>query len=425
MLRRRLFLQIYLTVIASLVLVVVLVALLWNSFGRDSMYRDAMEITGGLAFQALPGSDAPLPRQRRVLERLAHRLDIDISLFDHERRLILATGRPSPPPAPDAPADSWQRMPHMPAWSVGLPDGRWLVVDLGRRQPHRPLLNALLFLGTVALGVGLGAYPFVRRLTRRIERLQEGVERIGAGDLAARVEVEGRDEVARLAASFNDAAGKIESLVGAHRMLLANASHELRTPLARIRLGIEMLGAGGDPDRRAALEQDIGELDRLIDEMLLMSRLDAGVSADLSQAVDLVALAAEECARYDDCTLEGHAPEIRGDPTLLRRLLRNLIENAHLHGAPPVKVTLGLEAGRERMVSITVSDGGGGIPEAERERVFEPFYRAPGRQGVRGYGLGLPLVRQIAELHGGVAVVAEPGGGGAAIRVTLPVRRGA
>src|SRR5205807_5339212 len=125
-------------------------------------------------------------------------------------------------------------------WSVRLPDGRWLVGRIPTRHRH-PALALVGFLGAIALAVGLGAFPVVRRLTRRLERLQAGVESLGAGDLSARVKVEGRDEVAHLAASFNGAAARIENLVGAHKMLLANASHELRTPLARIRLGIELL----------------------------------------------------------------------------------------------------------------------------------------------------------------------------------------
>ena len=105
------------------------------------------------------------------------------------------------------------------------------------------------FLGAIALVVALGARPVVRRLTGRLERLQRGVESLGAGDLRARVKVEGRDEVARLAQSFNQAAARIESLVDAHKMLLANASHELRTPLTRIRLGLELAGVLPNAER--------------------------------------------------------------------------------------------------------------------------------------------------------------------------------
>jgi signal transduction histidine kinase len=419
MLRRRLYLQIYFTIIASLVIVAVLSAVLWNVFGRDGLNREAMDITGRLAFISLPPAEAPSDVQREVVERLGRQLDIEISLFDSNRRLIAASDKASPPPPESAERGGWHRMHGPPAWALSLPDGRWLVVDLGRRGGHRPLLNLALLLGSIALGVGLGAYPFVRRLTRRLERLQIGVERIGAGDLAARVEVKGHDEVAGLARSFNEAAGKIETLLGAHRMLLANASHELRTPLSRIRLGVELLKDGGDPERRAALQRDIAELDALIDEILLMSRLDAGSHADLSQRIDLVALTAEECARYEDCTLSGRAPDIFGDPRLLRRLIRNLLENAHNHAAPPVEVVISQSDDR---VALTVSDCGDGIPEADQEKVFQPFFRSPNRQNLKGYGLGLPLVRQIAEAHGGSVTILPRDEARSSIRVTLPAR---
>ena len=111
-------------------------------------------------------------------------------------------------------------------------------------RPHlprrHPAFGIVLFLGVIALVVALTAYPVVRGLTRRLERLQGAVETLGSGDLRRGAKVEGRDEVARLAESFNRAAARIEELVGAHRLLLANASHELRTPLSRIRLGLEL-----------------------------------------------------------------------------------------------------------------------------------------------------------------------------------------
>ena len=167
------------------------------------------------------------------------------------------------------------------------------------------MAHLFVFLGLIALAVAACAYPVVRGLTRRLERLQTGVETLGSGDLTARVKVKGRDEVARLAESFNRAAGRIEELVGAHRLLLANASHELRTPLSRIRLAIELLQQDGDPKYKAELARDIAELESLIDEILLASRLDAMPALQATEDVDLLALAAEECARYDECTLDG------------------------------------------------------------------------------------------------------------------------
>ena len=419
---RRLYIQIYFTIIASLVIVVVLSSLLWVFVGRDRMNRDVFDIIGRLAYLSMPAADASAGQQRDALQRLGRELNIDVSLFDRDRNLVATSGVAPAMPPPAEGDEGWHRIHKGRAWALRLPDDRWLIVDLGRRGPHHPLIGIALFLGIAAMGVALGAYPFVRRLTRRLERLQKGVERIGAGDLAARVDVQGRDEVAGLAASFNEAAEKIETLVDAHRLLLANASHELRTPLSRIRMGVELLDDTGDPERRAALRQDIAELDTLIDEILLMSRLDGGSHADLSQAIDFVALVAEECARYADCSLSGSAPEVPGDPRLLRRLVRNLLENAYAHGAPPVEVEVSSTA---EAVILTVRDAGDGIADTDRENVFQPFYRAADKQNVTGYGLGLPLARQINEAHGGSVTLVPHSEARSAIRAAIPLRQAA
>jgi signal transduction histidine kinase len=281
-----------------------------------------------------------------------------------------------------------------------------------------PLARHFHFVLTLlAISIGLAAYPLVRQISRRLERLQQGVESLGAGDLSARVPVEGRDEVAQLAASFNRSAAQIEQLVNANKALLANASHELRTPLARIRLAVELLKESADAKRRAGLEQDIAELDGLVDEILLASRLDAVTESIETQEIDLLALAAEECARYDATHLEGTPGMMRGDPRLLRRLLRNLLENAARHGAPPTQVRL---AWNPSEATITVWDGGAGVPSAEFENVFRPFHRSFDGTRVSGTGLGLALVRQIARRHGGDARCTVMSDGRSCFLVTLP-----
>lgn len=418
MLRRRLYLQIYLTIIASLVLVVILSAVLWDIVGRDRVDRDYLAAGSNFASLVLPPSDAPVAEQREMITRLGRELDIDIRLFDPDGQEIASYGDAAMPPPRKTAEQGWIRTRQGPLLSLVLADGRWLVVDPHRDDGPGALVSLLLMLGLVAVCVGLAALPLVRRLTKRLEQLQRGVERIGAGDLGARVAVKGRDEIAQLAESFNNAAEQIEKLVGAHRLLLANASHELRTPLSRIRLGLEMSGDNPSPERRVALKQDIAELDTLIDEILLMSRLDARDRVDGSQSVDLVALAAEECARYTGANLSGTAPDIPGDPRLLHRLLRNLLENAEKHGAPPFEVEIGSD---DRMAIITVRDRGPGIADKDRDKVFQPFYRASDRQNVKGYGLGLPLVRQIAEAHGGTVTLIDHAKEPSAVRVSLPL----
>jgi signal transduction histidine kinase len=276
-------------------------------------------------------------------------------------------------------------------------------------------VHVVLMLGAIAAGIALLAYPVVRGLTSRLERLKQGVQKFGAGDLAARVAVEGEDEVAALAASFNESAARIEQLVRANQQLLANCSHELRTPLTRMRLAVERL-AGGDLRASDELTRNIGELDALIGELLLTSRLDAVRGLERRESVDLLALAAEEAAHFDR-EVCGDAISVSGDPLLLRRLIRNLLENAgrHAGGASDVRV-----ARQGNAVLLTVEDAGPGVPAADRERIFVPFYRSTDAAQSTGTGLGLAIVRQIAEAHGGAASYAPRAGGGSQFTVSLP-----
>jgi two-component system, OmpR family, sensor histidine kinase RstB len=407
---RRLYLQVYMTIVASLVLVVLTAGLTWHLMAGVPPFGQPFEVAREVIAELVPPTEAPPQVQQQVIDRLASNLDADLALFGRNREPLAAAGRPLPAPSRGG---GWVRTPAGPAISLALPDGRWLVVRMPMR-PRPPSGFALAaFLGGIALAVALGAWPIVRRLTGRLERLQHGVESLGAGDLAARVKVEGRDEVARLAQSFNQAAARIENLVGAHKLLLANASHELRTPLTRIRLGLELVEA--HPERRPELARDIAELDQLVDEILLLSRLDATERLDVRESIELVALAAEECARYEDCSVAGQPVTVRGDPTLLRRMIRNLVENAELHGKPPIEVTV---ERRDDKAVLRVTDRGPVIAEDARERLFSTFYRVPGQRGPLGTGLGLALVRQIARRHGGDASY-DPARG-SSFTVTLP-----
>lgn len=276
-------------------------------------------------------------------------------------------------------------------------------------------LHVLLLLILVAAVLALITWPLARGITARLGRLEQGVRRFGRGDLGVRVAVEGHDEVASLAASFNDSADRVQQLVHANRQLLANCSHELRTPLARLRLAIEHR-ASDVYAADAELKRNISELDALIGELLLSTRLDAADAPLRIESLDLLALAAEEAA-YFNCEAAGEACVIRGDPLLLRRLCRNLLENARVHagGATGIGVH-----GDGATVRITVEDAGGGIAPEDRERIFEPFFRRAGAASDAGTGLGLAIVRQVARLHGGDAVHEPRPGGGCRFIVTLP-----
>lgn len=413
----RLFVKIYLTIVASLVLLVMIVGTYWHFAMDDNRHHPAVELVVQLAAATLAPSTEPPAAQQAKIEDLSSRLHSDLALYGPDGRLIAAAGRhPPPPPRRDDQTGDWTPDARGPAFIFDLPDGRRLIARAPRTA--RPPWAALGFhLLLAAFAVGIAALPIARGLTRRLEKLQRAVDTLGAGDLSARVEVSGNDEVASLATSFNRAAARIEELVAANKTLLANTSHELRTPLARIRLGVELLKKDSDPQRKIDLERDIAELDQLIDEILTASRLDTVSDLGPTEEIDLLALAAEEGARYDNCSVAGESVVIVGDARLLRRMIRNLIENARRHGAPPIEIEV---AHGKNAATLSVSDHGPGIPDADRERIFEPFYRIPGRNAATGSGLGLALVRQIARRHGGDAVVAS--GTPAKLAVSLPLK---
>jgi signal transduction histidine kinase len=309
-------------------------------------------------------------------------------------------------------------------YGLTLDDGRQLVAYRPRRPRHggRHSLWLAALLG-IAVAVGIAAYPLIRHLGRRLERLEAGVAAFGAGDLSARVTVSGKDEIARLAKTFNSSADRIEALLMAHKALLANASHELRSPLSRLRMAVEgTAGPNDEGQRRAEIKRNIGELDALVEEILLASRLQAGTgSQPQTELVDLAGLIAEECALYgaEVAVADGSTPMVMGDVRLLRRLFRNLLENASRYGGGGTEVSLATVGGK---ALVAVADRGPGIPEEEREKIFEPFYRLRNvPESAGGAGLGLALVKQIAERHGGGVSVGRREGGGARFEVVLPL----
>ncbi|MCM2252030.1 MAG: ATP-binding protein [Ramlibacter sp.] len=319
-------------------------------------------------------------------------------------------------------------------YQVTLNDGSTLVLQFARRPrgPAEALAprpwwvrapgGLLWILGIVALAVAVGTYPIIRRLTQRLDDLRRGVERWGEGDLSVRIKESGSDELAFLAQRFNHAAQRIETLIESHKSLLANASHELRSPLARIRMGLELMEPEGSAAFRQEIRRNIAELDQLVDEILLASRLDAKES-DIGtvESVDLTGLSAEECARAGAELLPGQDGQpliVRGVAKLLRRAIRNLLENARRYSNGPVTVELAREGDK---AVVRVRDRGPGVPPAERERIFDPFYRLAGaseRHG--GVGLGLALVRSITRRHHGTVQCDDQEGGGACFTLRIP-----
>jgi signal transduction histidine kinase len=446
---KSLYLRIYVTVVAVLLLFAAVSGWLVQRHLEqervriESVIGERMQAWADLIERSLPGPEAAVGEQADALRDWSQRLRLPLALDDAQGERVAASesflrrqgggvGRALPVRLDDG-RTLWVMRPGLrQAQGRGLagPDGSPPARGGPRPDQAPPLpfvppnwprgIGFVILLAVLFVAVAAGAYPVVRRLTRRLESLKRGVERFGAGQLGHRVEVSGRDEVAAVAASFNDAADRVEALVRSHQSLLANASHELRSPLARMKLAVSMLDEAAPPQRerlRGEIEKNVAELDALVEEVLLASRLDAGQAPPATEPIDLLALAAEEGARVD-AVVDGPALVVRGEERLLRRALRNLLENARRYGGSEVSVQLVRQAGQ---VELRVSDRGPGVPDAQRERIFEPFYRLPGHaEQAGGVGLGLSLVKQIAERHAGSVRCEGREGGGSCFVFALP-----
>ena len=443
---RSLYLRIYVTVVASLALFALVSGWLVQRHlaeQRDeqrarveSATRERVQAWGDLLERAMPPATVSTEEQLTAMRDWSQRLRLPMALDDADGRRLGVS-------------DSFRRRefdqpgnaPRL--QSIRFDDGRTLWVP--RPNPMRPGAMAragdlppvwgggpprpwpdgvglAALLAVLFIAVAVGVFPVVRRLTRRLEALKHGVEAFGAGALHQRVAEDGRDEVAAVGASFNRAAGRIEALLRSHQSLLANASHELRSPLARLKMAVAMMEDAPPtqkPALRKEIDTDIAELDALVEEVLLASRLDAASAMENKEAVGLLGLAAEEAARVG-AVAQGEDLQVQGDERLLRRALRNLLENARRYGgAGEIEVTVARR--RNGGAEVRVADRGPGVPEAYRERIFEAFFRLPGhaeREG--GVGLGLSLVRQIAERHGGHVRCETREGGGSCFVLELP-----
>ena len=357
-----LFVKIYLTFLAGLVAIVLTGGLVFfiGQKGEGSLWKHRRN---HFLMEMIPAGPNRQGQQDRI-DLLARALQADISLYAADGTLIAAAGAPlTLARGSDEPDQDGRGQ-----FSMQLPDGRMIEARFrsgwNGGGPH-----PLLYLLVIAAVMAAVAWPVVRHLTRRLERLREGAEAWGAGNLSVRVAEKGTDEVATLARSFNAAADRIEELLKAHRDLLAHASHELRSPLARLRIAIDLYEERGGDQARREIIANLSELDALVEEILLGSRLDHQLQAPVLEQIDLLALVAEEGARYG-IEVGGTPVSLKADPRLMRRLAANLMQNALRHGAPPVSVDMQVTGGLAR---LDVRDSGKGLPPGEAENVFKPF----------------------------------------------------
>ena len=318
----------------------------------------------------------------------------------------------------------------------GIVDTPW-VLEIGplyQMNPYPPQL--LVLIGALGLSlIGLIVYLLVRSLEQRLRALESAATHIASGRLDARVPTRGADSVGRLASSFNAMAEHLQTSLSTQRELVRAVSHELRTPVARLRFGLEMTAEAQTDEARqkylAGMDGDIDDLDALVDEMLVYSRLERG-SPNLSfQQVELGALVDQVIGELaplrpdvsvdrGECVVaEDGSGWADAEPQYLRRALSNLITNAMRHAERQVRVSFAINGQTAR---LDVDDDGPGVPEADWEKVFTPFLRLDDSRtrASGGHGLGLSIVRRIIYWHGGRSQVGHSELGGARFSLVWP-----
>lgn len=538
----RLFISVFLAIIAFAIAMILLAQLVHNN--SDSMKSKV--IAGQIVGQIDPflvevdklGKDNNRLQARFILAVVKKSFDIfdeslnaKIGLYDSNRRLILQTEETELPerlpPTPSWLAQTFPTLSGKEPHHVILKTSSGYSVWYESRKPpkERPFLGIFnFFTGTFLLILIMTAvlWGIAHNMTWRLNQMSHKIAKMGDGDFSVRVNQTGNDEIAMLAYGFNQSAEKIERLINANSLLLAHASHEFRTPITRIRLQIEMMNMLTqklDPadkakfDKRAnAINRDLTGLNDLVESILLVSRLDAGHALQANESVDLVELIKSECQHYAEAMLFADPVMMMAQPKLLTHLVRNLINNALIHGTPPVEVyvygsptvteagfipkaliDLGKDDGhmntptthdisahggdhdelashlnisddlpeqneqidnkeqtptaqdtplerhtraffkllsgnkdkdndkKSRYAVLAVIDQGAGILVDKREDIFSPFVRL--KQEKKGSGLGLSLVAQIVEAHGG-HISTDTWQGKTRFLVVLPMNQG-
>jgi two-component system sensor histidine kinase MprB len=292
--------------------------------------------------------------------------------------------------------------------------------SLGKIENYLILISGagIAFAAGLGMLVSRAALAPVRRLTDTAETVTE------TGDLSQRIESSGRDELSRLAGSFNAMLGALEESTRKQRQLVADASHELRTPLTSLRTNIEVLASDRrlPPGERERLLNDVveqlGEMTTLISELIDLARGEQQTAEPEEVRLDLLATDAVERARRNQPSVtfvtDIQESVVHGVPSTIERALANLLDNAAKWSPRGGDVEVGVHDG-----TVTVRDHGPGIDEEDLPYVFDRFYRARSARGLPGSGLGLAIVRQVAEAHGGSVVAERPQDGGTRIVLRL------
>lgn len=345
---------------------------------------------------------------------------------EDDRRLLSVTPLAQPPaPAPEEPVFEGRRMPKVVTeWVAGEGDGKGYLLSYdmrGLREEYRPNKRSHFFnIPAPMLWVGglaglLFSAVLAWNLTRPMRKLRDGFDRVAQGDLSVRLFPAMRrrhDELSEVARDFDSMAERLELLVSAREQLLHDVSHELRSPLARLQLaiGLARQNEGNVENSLQRIEHEAGRLDKMIGELLALSRAESNNLAD-DESVDLYGLvdAVVSDARYEaqvpgvDIVLQASSDveyTVKGNAELMRRAVDNIVRNALRFSSHGQQVTVVLTR-IDQLFQIEVSDQGPGVEESKLSSIFDPFVRVKSALSGKGYGLGLAITRKVVLAHGG------------------------
>jgi signal transduction histidine kinase len=296
-----------------------------------------------------------------------------------------------------------------------LPEKRYLVIEpsfRGRRHfPRFPLAYSLIIVGIVA---ALLVLPLSHRITRRVTELHQLAQDWAEGRLDRRAQIRGKDEIAQLGSVFNTMAENLQKTLQQRKEYLALISHELKSPLARMRIALELLADKNEnkPDVLEIIQgikSEISESEQLIEQLLVLSRIEMALPSAIREAFDLNAVIKRaidhvmpmaQVAHVDIGSELSSVPQVQGDPSQIQRAIANVLENAVKYSPPGSRIQVKTRS-EQKTAEISIADSGTGIPEQEREKIFEPFFRGTQPEQKEGAGLGLFIARRIIELHNG------------------------
>jgi signal transduction histidine kinase len=379
-------------------------------------------------------------RFRTDFDELA-RTRLAITLYDADHRLIASSVEP---PLPARMIDDPDARPPL-TFVHPLREGDRVVayaICAAQRPPLRRLLTGLaVLLAALVLLVVLIA----RHVGQPMERIADAARRFGRGELSARAGLGRKDELGEVGRAFDEMADRVTLLMTTQRELMANVSHELQTPLARIQVAVDLMTDGVDGQAKELLPEvavDLGEVERLIEDMMTLARFDLAHAEGLAagaplrrEPTALAELTERAAARFRtthaqrrlDFTVAAPLPTLAIDPVLMLRVLDNLLDNARKYSEPDTAIALEARATTDGGVAITVRDRGIGIDADDLARVFTPFFRTDRSRSRKtgGVGLGLGLARRVVEAHGGAIALASTPNQGTTVTVTLPADPGA